>query len=183
MPLRRIISYSSVPKSLAHNLVTAVHTGWAVMRSLVPAIGGILIAWVGFAWNFYIQSVCYALVIFTIFKINFPNTENPKKGLENPSIKESFKFIRAHIVTLVLLLLDCVLPLLIIPNSSTLQPIYAKYIFNGGSETLEIMLSIIGLGGFIGDLISSSLKEVDKREAIQFIFLFFTKLVTGRIWN
>ncbi|MEZ4635415.1 MAG: MFS transporter [Caldilineaceae bacterium] len=72
MPLRQTIVFVLVPRAYAPSAVALVQTGWAVMRSLGPAIGGFLILWVGPHGNFFVQAAAYALVALTILKLHFP---------------------------------------------------------------------------------------------------------------
>src|SRR5262245_45600088 len=62
MPLRQTLVFALVPRALAPNALALVQTGWAVMRSLGPALGGFLILWFGPGGNFLIQAIAYALI-------------------------------------------------------------------------------------------------------------------------
>jgi predicted MFS family arabinose efflux permease len=75
-----------------------------------------------------------------------------------------------------LLVLGCLLPLLTIPNFNKLPPIYAKDVYKVGAETLGTILGMIGAGGVIGGLLSSSLKERANRVRIQFVALILLSL-------
>ena len=72
MPLRQTVVFSLVSRPFAPSAVALVQTGWAVIRSLGPALGGFLILWMGPDGNFFVQAGVYALVALTILKLNFP---------------------------------------------------------------------------------------------------------------
>ena len=72
IPLRQTLVFMLVPRSQAPSAVALVQTGWALMRSIGPALGGFLILWFGPAGNFFVQAGAYALVALTIVKLNLP---------------------------------------------------------------------------------------------------------------
>ena len=55
LPLRQTVVFVLVPRALAPNAVALIQTGWALMRSLGPALGGFLILWFGPAGNFLVR--------------------------------------------------------------------------------------------------------------------------------
>jgi MFS family permease len=172
MPLRQTMVFSIVPRRLAPGAVALIQTGWAVMRSLGPAIGGFLLLWFGPAGNFFVQAGAYALVTLTILKLRLPY-EKPRAEKTNAiassraGFREGIRYILSEPTTLAFLLLSWVLPLFIIPNFSALPPIYAKDVFDGGPDTLGTLLSAVGTGGIIGGFVTASLGKVERRGLIQ----------------
>ena len=181
MPLRQTVVFSIVPRRQAPGALALVQTGWAVMRSLGPAIGGFLILWFGPAGNFFVQGGAYALVTLTILKLRLPH-EKPKadktdaRAHARDSFREGLKYILSEPTTLAFLLLSWVLPLFIIPNFNALPPIYAKDVFEGGPDTLGTLLSAVGIGGIVGGIVTASLGKLDRRGLIQLASLLLLSL-------
>jgi MFS family permease len=172
MPLRQTVIFAIVPRRQAPNAVAIMQTGWAVMRSLGPAIGGFLILWFGPAGNFFVQAGAYALVAFTVFKMTFPNdTPDVSTQRARGSIKDGWTYITEHPTTRAFLFLTWVLPLFIIPNFNALPPIYAKDIYGGGPDTLGVLLSAIGVGGIAGGFVTASLGKQDRRGLLTLVAL------------
>ena len=110
--LRQVLVFDLVPRSLTPNAVAVVQTGWSLMRSFGPAIGGFLIVWYGAGGNFLIQAGAYALIVFTIIWIRFPsrNTSGISPSpLEN--IKEGIRYVRKSRMTQIFMLMGFMLPL------------------------------------------------------------------------
>jgi len=167
-PLRQTVVFSIVPKAMAPSAVALVQTGWAVMRSIGPAIGGFLLLWFGPAGNFFVQAGAYALVALTIFKLHLPEKKSGLvKTRARGSFREGWSYIAAQPTTRAFLFMSWVLPLFIIPNFSALPPIYAKDIFAGGPETLGVLLSAVGVGGILGGFVTASLGQLDRRGLLQ----------------
>jgi predicted MFS family arabinose efflux permease len=168
MPLNQTLVFSLVPRAMAPSAVALVQTGWAVMRSIGPALGGFLILWFGPAGNFFVQAGAYALVAATILKLQMPAEPvavNRSSTLN--SLREGLRYVAAERTTRAFLLMGWVLPLLIIPIFSALPPIYAKDIFGGGPETLGLLLSAVGIGGIAGGFVAASLGGYERRGLVQ----------------
>jgi MFS family permease len=177
MPLTQTVVFSIVPRPLAPAAVALVQTGWAVMRSLGPAIGGFLILWFGPAGNFFVQAAAYALVSFTVMKLTLPY-EKPDAGKARArsSFREGWNYIVAQPTTRAFIFMSWVLPLFIIPNFNALPPIYAKDIFGGGPDTLGLLLSAVGVGGIVGGFVTASLGKQDRRGILQLAALLLLSL-------
>jgi len=177
MPLHQTVVFSIVPRSLAPSAVALVHTGWAVMRSIGPAIGGFLLLWFGPAGNFFVQAGAYALVTLTIVKLNLLY-EKPdvKQARTRSSFREGWTYVLSEPTTMAFLLMSWVLPLFIIPNFNALPPIYAKDIFSGGPDTLGTLLSAVGVGGIVGGFVTASLGKLERRGLLQLASLLLLSL-------
>jgi MFS family permease len=177
MPLRQTVVFVLVPRLLAPSAVALVQTGWALMRSVGPALGGFLILWFGPAGNFLVQAGAYALITLTIVQINFPPGHSAGAGGgARHGMREGLRYVATERTTRAFLLLGWVLPLLIIPNFAALPPIYAKDIFQGGPQVLGALLSAVGIGGIAGGLVAAALTRVDRRGVLQLAALLLLSL-------
>lgn len=168
LPLRQTIVFALVPRALAPNAVALIQTGWALMRSLGPGLGGFLILWFGAGGNFLIQAAAYALIAVNTLRITFPPGQRRQgDGGMRRNLAEGIRYVARERTTRAFVLLGWVLPLFIIPNFAALPPIYAKLVFGGGPETLGILLSAVGVGGIAGGLVTASLGRVERRGMLQ----------------
>jgi MFS family permease len=177
MPLSQTVVFSVAPRAMMPAAVALVQTGWAIMRSIGPAIGGFLLLWVGPAGNFFVQAGAYALVILTIIKLQMPyEQQDVDKAKSGNSFRVGWNYIVSNKPTQAFLLMSLLLPLLIIPNFGALPPIYAKDIFSGGPDTLGLLLSAIGIGGIVGGFVTASLGKFDRRGMLQLAMLLMLSL-------
>jgi MFS transporter, DHA1 family, staphyloferrin A biosynthesis exporter len=175
MPLRQTAVFTLVPRALAPNAVALIQTGWALMRSLGPALGGFLILWFGPGGNFLVQACAYALIALTTVRIAFPpGPAGGKRPAFLGNLGDGLRYIAREPGTRAFVLMGWVLPLFIIPNYAALPPIYAKDIFGGGPETLGLLLSSVGVGGIVGGLVAASLGRVERRGLLQLAALALT---------
>ncbi len=168
LPLRQTIVFVLVPRELVSTAIALVQTGWALMRSFGPAIGGFLILWVGPGGNFVLQAMVYGLVLLTVTRLAFP-PQRPAapRGTALHDLRAGLSYVASERRTRAFLLMGWVLPLVIIPNFSALPPIYAKDVFGGGPEVLGTMLSAVGVGGIAGGIVTAALGNVERRGLLQ----------------
>jgi len=167
MPLRQTVIFALVNRSFVPSAVALVQTGWAVMRSLGPALGGFLIVWLGPEGNFFVQAGAYALVAVTVVQLRFPPDQSRSATSKRGNLMDGLRYIAQAPTTRAFVLMGWVLPLFIIPTFSALTPIFAKDVFGGGPETLGALLSAVGIGGIAGGFVSTSLGRIERRGVIQ----------------
>jgi MFS family permease len=168
LPLRQTVVFVLVPRAVASSAVALVQTGWALMRSLGPAVGGLLILWLGPGGNFVVQAAAYALITLTTLQMRFPAEPSTPKGTPmGGAFREGLQYVLTERRTRAFLLMGWVLPLFIVPIYSALPPIYAKDVFAGGPAVLGALLSAVGIGGVAGGFFSAALSKVERRGLLQ----------------
>jgi MFS family permease len=177
MPIRQVVVFDLVPRVYTPNAMALVQTGWSLMRSFGPAIGGFLIVWFGPGGNFLFMAGAYALIAITVIQIQFP-PRRPGGATSSPfqNIKEGIKYVAKERVTRTFMLMGFVLPLFIIPIFTILPPIYAKDVFTGEADVLGLLLAFVGVGGIFGGVVTASLGRVERRGLIQLVSLFLLSL-------
>lgn len=178
MPLRQTAAFDLVPRVLAPNAVALIQTGWSLMRSLGPALGGTLILLFGPGGNFLVQACAYALIAITVLQIRFPVRSPSTRPRAGPfgNLGEGIRYVAGQRVTRTFVLMGWVLPLFIIPTFSALPPIYAKDVFQGGPDTLGFLMSAVGAGGIVGGVFTASLGQFQRRGLVQLAALLGTAL-------
>lgn len=177
MPLTQTLIFSLVPRAVAPSAVALNQTGWAVMRSLGPAMGGFLILWFGPSGNFFVQAAAYLLVALTVTQLAIPKMVAPATTVSaGSSFREGLRYLRGAPTTRAFLFMGWVLPLFIIPIFSAMTPIFAKDVFHGGPDTLGVLLSAVGIGGIAGGFVTASLGRLERRGLLQLGALLLTSL-------
>ena len=171
--LRQVVVFDLVPRPVAPNAVALVQTGWSLMRSFGPGIGGFLILWFGPGGNFLVQAGAYSLIALTILQIRFPSrVVSGASSSPIQNIREGIRFVAKQRVTRTFMLIGFILPLFIIPVFNILPPIYAKDVFHGEADVLGFLLSSVGIGGIIGGVVTASIGRVERRGLLQIAALF-----------
>ena len=176
--LRQVLVFDLVPRSLTPNGVALVQTGWSLMRSFGPGIGGFLILWFGPGGNFLIQAGTYALIAITIMQIIFPaRTSGGIQGFSLDHIREGIRYVMTEPTTRAFMMMGLVLPLLIIPIFVILPPVYAVEVFGDKSgKVLGFLMASVGIGGIAGGFVTASLGYLEHRGLLQIVSLFLLSL-------
>jgi len=177
MSLRQVVVFDLVPRYMTPNAVAIIQTGWSLMRSFGPGLGGLLILWFGPGGNFIIQACAYALITITIMHIEFPLRKiDAKRGSAFENIREGLRYIKRDTATRAFMLIGFILPVFIIPIFSILPAIYAADVFHGGADVLGYLMSSVGVGGIAGGVVTASLGRIERRGILQLAALFMVSL-------
>jgi predicted MFS family arabinose efflux permease len=175
--LRQVVVFDLVPRSTAPNALALIQTGWGLMRSFGPGIGGFLILWFGAGGNFLFQAGAYVLIAISILQIHFPKrTSSSVRNSPLQNIREGLQYLAKSRVTRTFMLMGFIIPFFIVPIFIVLPPIYAEDVFHGGPDTLGILMSSVGIGGIAGGIFTASLGRVERRGLVQLAALFLLSL-------
>jgi MFS family permease len=129
-------------------------------RLIGPSIAGLLIAWVGEGWCFFVDGVSYLAVIASLLIMRVttrPRAATGKRVLRDlhDGLRHAFGFapIRA------ILLLLAVMGLAGMPYR-VLTPVIAAQTLHGGAHTLGFLMAAMGAGALLGALYLASRSTV-----------------------
>ncbi len=129
-------------------------------RFIGPPIGGVLIAWVGEGWCFFLNGVSFLAVLGALMAMRIKKTVRPRRyGSLMAQLREglsyawSFRPIR-YLITLVALSSFFGLPF------QALMPLFAAEILNGDSQMLGLLTGALGAGALTGAFFLASRKNV-----------------------
>lgn len=171
--LRSTLVFTSVPRTEAASAVALNSIAFSITRAIGPSVAGFLIASVGAAWNFMIQSVLYFGVVLAALSVSAPRATAPRKAFASPwqDVKEGMRFVFTDPVARVMVILGLVPPLLLIPSIGALMPIFAADIFKSGPEGLGLLLSSVGVGGILGGIVAAWMSRFDNTGLVQTLAL------------
>jgi len=153
IPARQAFLIDMVGREDLMNAIALNSSMFNGARILGPAVAGILVAWVGEGWCFFVNAVSYIAVIvgLLLMKIEHPAKLISREGSPLENILEGFRFVRdAKPIRVILLLLGLV-SLVGMPYS-VLMPVFAHQILHGGARELGILMGATGVGALLGAL-------------------------------
>ena len=167
-PLRQTVLFVLVPRRLTPSALGIDRTGWAVMRTLGPAIGAFLLVRIGAGGSFLAQAALYAIIILAILQLRFAQRQPAGSGTAVTSnFAEGLKHIVRNANTRAFAFMGCILTMFIIPVFVVMPAIYAKDLFQGGPQVLGWLLSAVGFGGVLGGLVATLLIKIDYRGRVE----------------
>jgi MFS transporter, DHA1 family, staphyloferrin A biosynthesis exporter len=162
-PARQVLINDLVGKKHLLNAISLNNAVSNLSRGAGPAVSGLLIAFAGVDWCYFIQAGLYALATLWTIQINEPpmHKEALKAKAEQSiltSAKEGFSYIGSNRLILALMILGLAPILLGMPYVS-LMPVFAQDVFRGGSMTQGWLTSAFGVGALLGALMIASMSR------------------------
>ena len=129
-------------------------------RLVGPAIAGVVIAFVGEGWCFFIDGVSYIAVLISLFLMNV-ETLPSTRARQSPSreLRDGWNYVVSSPPIRMVLTLMAWVSLLSLPYT-VLMPIVAREILHGDAKTQGALMTASGVGALTGALMLAARKSV-----------------------
>lgn len=170
--LRQAAIPGTVPREDLMNAIALSSAAFNLTRILGPAVGGALIALVGMAGNFFIQSGCYIWATVSLGGIRNPLRPGGEQRSQpmHSAFLEGVRYVRQDRQVLSLIVIG-LLPFFLAMPVNSLMPIFAKDVLHMGPEGLGFLLSSMGGGALLGSLMLATLGNVHRKGLVAFLGL------------
>jgi len=142
------------------DLVSAVALNAAVYNSariVGPSLAGLLLAWIGEAGCFALNSASFLAVILALLAMRLPAWAKPGSRLSvGTGLADGFRYVWSTAVIRGLMIIIALASLLTLPYIA-LMPVFAKDVLHAGPEVLGFLLTGSGIGAIVGALGAASL--------------------------
>lgn len=171
-PTRQTFIIEMVQKKELSNAVALNSTQVNAARVIGPAIAGALIATVGLAWCFAINSISYIAVIAALVLMRredlHPVELVPRaKG----QLREGFRYIGSNPM-----LRDTLIMMAIVGTLSyefnVILPLFARFTFHGDARSFAALTSAMGFGSVIASLFTANRKKRSPDMLVRAALLF-----------
>ena len=150
MPTGMAIVPDTVPERLLGNAIASNVLTIPLTRAVGPFIGGILITYLGFFWNFTLESVFYAASIGCLVFLKLPNSVSPKTRSKSSIIGdlvEGFKYVWKDNRVLLYLTFVAIIPNTLLEPALYLLPVFTSEVLRRGADIGGYLMAINGVGG------------------------------------
>ncbi len=118
-----------------------------------PAIAGLLVAWIGESWCFFVNGVSYFAVIAGLLMMRVGKSRAVHDGVSPiEKLREGLRFARHTKPIRAILLLVALVSFMALPFN-VLMPIFADRILGGGPSAYGTLMGAVGLGAMFGALL------------------------------
>jgi len=170
MPARQAMIPDVVGPDKVMNAVALNMAGMNSMRLFAPALGGFIIAWVGFGWAFVAMAGLYGLGFVALLQVTWTPASAPGKAGQSPlaivrssfaDIGEGIRYIIRDRPMAALLSVSFISSIFGMPYQFLL-PGYVADIFDTGSDDANaaragVMMSISAIGALAGALLLATI--------------------------
>jgi MFS family permease len=158
-PTRQTFIHEMVGPDNLTNAVSLYSVLVNVARVIGPGFAGTLIATVGLAPCFFINSATYAAVLLALFLMDAKHLYPAERQTRRRGqLREGLRYVRATPTVLVPLLLMAVIGTLAYEFQVSL-PLLARFTFSGSASTYATMSVVMGAGAIIGGLITAAARQ------------------------
>jgi predicted MFS family arabinose efflux permease len=140
-----------VPRHYVANAVGAMSLSFNGPSVIGPPIAGFLIAWVGVASAFYINTVATLAVVVALRLMHSSPPGRPTREGFAGALRAGFAFLAGHAVLRDVVIVMIAMCLLVRPYVQ-LMPAYAAHVVFVDARGLGMLLGATGIGGFLGAL-------------------------------
>jgi MFS family permease len=161
IPTRQSFVVELVGKKDLMNAIALNSMVFNIARIVGPALAGLIMAYVGIAFCFFINSVSFGVVVIAMFFIKPLKTEiKTKENLKvMAEIKDGLGYIYNNKI-----LLKSILSLAIVStfamNFNVLVPVFTRGVLGRGEASFGLLMSFTGIGSLIGAfLVATSSKK------------------------
>jgi len=156
MPTRQAFNVEIVGREDLMNAITLNSATFNLARIIGPAIGALLMGYLGAAWCFLLNGFSFLAVIYGLVHIEavtYVRKKRSEKGMLK-EIMDGLKYIKSNSVLIETLILVSIMGIFVF-NYNVLIPVFTKNILHMQEKTYGILLSALGAGSLIGALLMS----------------------------
>ena len=171
MPVRQSVIPNTVPKPALVSAIALNSVGFNITRVIGPSLGGVLIATIGVAENFYIQALAYVGVSAMVYQLNLPKVDRARRDTSVwRNLLEGLAYLGKH-PTLRSQMALALIPVVVALPYVSLMPIFAKDVLGVGAEGYGLMLSAPGIGAIGVTFTIASLGNIRRKGIVLFAAL------------
>ncbi len=168
-PMGQALIANTVPREYYSNAFAANVLTITGTRFIGPFVGGLLIANLGFFWNFTIEAALYAGVVVALLPMKTPYyRERPAedRGSILRDMTDGVRYIWSGNRAIFLLIALGMLPNVILQPLMFMLPVFTDRVLNAGADVGGYLLAVNGGGGLVAALMMASLGFLFRRGPI-----------------
>lgn len=146
------------------DLLSAISINSAVFntgRSLGPGVAGLLVAWLGEGWCFFLNGISFLAVIGSLFAMRLEPYQPRVQDSPWSHLVDGFRYARQHqqvrrVLAVMAAATFANMPVLV------LAPVFSDKIFHRGSQGLGFLMAAMGIGAVVGTVTLARSAQVSK---------------------
>ena len=159
LPARHSFVAQLVPRADLSNAIALNSSLFHLARFLGPAIAGVLVAWVGEGWVFFVNGLTFIAVLVGLLAIRLPAEPDGAEAGGLHALREGLWYVWHHATIRAVIALVAAVSL-VGSSAIVLMPVFAAKVFERDAQSLGLLLGVIGLGAFAGALTLARRKDL-----------------------
>ncbi len=160
-PLQQVMVANSVPRELVGNAYALNVLTITGTRIFGPFVGGLLIVFLGYFWNFALEGFLYLGVVILLLFVRLRYTESTVSGIRRRfspvgDFVEAIVHLWKRQREVLQLMVISLVPNTILHPVWFLLPLFTAQVLHANADMGGYLLAITGVGGFMSSLIIAS---------------------------
>ena len=153
-PVRQAMVPNTVPRRDLASALALNGMAHPSMRIVGPAVGGLLIATLGFKWNFFLEAVGYLSIVLLMVPVKLPyREEGSRRGSSIfGSMAEGLRYV-VHEKRILQLMVMTLIPNFLFQPLAFMLPVFTSETLNRGAGSGGLLASAVGVGGIVAGVI------------------------------
>lgn len=152
-----LVGNKLLPAANSLNMVT-----FGVAMMVGPLLGGVLVAWVGYAWTYSLDVMTFLAALYSVYKLPSlppkPSEDGTERAVGLKSVIDGFTFLGTHPNVRMTFLID--LASMVLASPRALLPAIGALLIGGGGTTVGVLLGAVALGTLLTGLFSGPLSVI-----------------------
>ena len=164
-PARAATIPDVVPKRGLMNALALNALAFNSTRLVIPAIGGLLIVWIGPGPTMLYGVALYLVASVTAMRLQLPHAEGdrPKAADGIRRLVEAARYVASEPPLLLVMGLSALQLFIVMPFVHSLLPVYAAEVFDMGPAGLGMLMSALGAGAAVGTIGLATVGDVARK--------------------
>lgn len=171
-PVRNAIVANTVPREALASALALNGIVHPTARIMAPAIGGIIIATLGFNWNFLIEAAAYLIMVALMIPVRLP-FRAPEPGRQVSmlaGLRDGISYVWGEKTVLHLIVMSFIPNLVFTPLVFVL-PVFTTEVLGRGADSGGILAAASGAGGMVAAVVIATAGFVLRKGIATFLGL------------
>lgn len=160
-PARQAIVPSLVPRELLSSALSLNIISWQTATIVGPSLAGIIIAWMGVAMVYWIDTVSFVAVIVALLLMRVGAIVGERRPINLRAALEGFAFVRSNTLIWSTMLLDFMATLL--GSATVLLPLFATDILKVGPQGVGLLYAAPSIGSVLASAVLSGVGRLPRQ--------------------
>ncbi len=172
-PVRQAMVANTVPRNALASAFALNGMVYPGTRIISPAIGGLMVAALGFKWNFFIEAVLYVVIVLLLIPVKLPyRTEGGRGGHDSAlsSLVSGLRYVKNEKSILQLIIMSLI-PNLVFQPLIFVLPIFTTDVLGREIGAGGALASAVGVGGIAAAIFIAGIGYVMRKGVAIFIGL------------
>ncbi len=171
-PVRQAMVANTVPRNALASALALNGMVYPSTRVISPAIGGLLVAALGFKWNFFIEAVLYVIIVLLLLSVRLPyRTNGPSRHASAlSSLMSGLRYVKNESRILQLIVMSLI-PNLVFQPLIYVLPVFTTEVLQRDVDTGGLLAAAVGVGGVVAAFFVALIGYVLRKGVVVFLGL------------